>query len=154
MWCHVMATAVAGCCLTTAVCAQTLQTNSAESAAQGTQLPDTKAARSVSVYGSLNPRPPTSTVTDVTSPGVSVNGANAGAITPFNVGGFTVSPGATEAVYYDDNVFALPSDRLGDLPFCFARRFPGVPTIGAILISAATPMWRGANTRPTTARIR
>lgn len=117
MWCHVMATAVAVCCLATGVCAQALQTNSAQSVAQGTGLADTTASRSVSVYGSLNPQPPTDTTTQLTTTGAPVNGATASPIAPFNIGGFTVSPAVTEATYYDDNVFALPIDRLGDWAF-------------------------------------
>jgi len=77
------------------------------------QIPPTQ--RGVNVYGSLRPLPPTSTASRVTpAAAVTLVPTDQTVIQTENV---TLFPGLTYATYFDDNVFALPTNKRSDWAF-------------------------------------
>lgn len=117
MWRHIAGVAAVFCCLsTTAARAQAQLSNSVTSPGPASSTSGNFSSRSVNVYGTLNPQPPTGTTSQVVA---SPPPAALGSPTAmgFDLGGIVVDVGATEATYFDDNVFALPANRLGDWAF-------------------------------------
>jgi hypothetical protein len=69
----------------------------------------------IDIYESLNPQPPTETVTEADDDDYT----RIGVLDPYQPKGFVAGPfialpSVTAATYYDDNVFALPTDELSD----------------------------------------
>jgi hypothetical protein len=116
MWRQPTVAAVISCCLLTAAHAQAQLSNSVTGQAPASSPNGNFDSRSVNVYGTLNPQPPTGTTSQVvaTPPPAALGTPTA---MGFNLGGIVVDVGATEATYFDDNVFALPSNPLGDWAF-------------------------------------
>ena len=79
--------------------------------------PGTGTSRGVNTSGTLNPQPPTGTVTALSASKMAVRPVPGEQPVGISVGGLTFFSSVTAATYFDDNVFALPSHPLGDWAF-------------------------------------